>query len=257
MKKILLLFFFISSSIRAEIISIPAPNKGFFYSIEDTNTNYFENKDSQAILVYLPGGTGSFAIGNPQIPTRPLGMFEEIALGKNSKVKIDFVFMDSPYILSPKNTSNNLGIRATKDHLDRIKSTIIFYSNKTKKPIWLIGHSNGAYSLSSFLNADPDNQKLIAGAIFSSARNERYLDGQLNLPIMILHHKEDPCPNTLYSSAKRFYEQVKKINMAKTDFVTITGGTNSGEPCFSIESHHMFAGSYEQFTVEVENFIMQ
>ena len=247
----------ISSISFGEIISIPNPNEGFFYPKEDTQTIYLSNKESIASLIFLPGGTGSFgtAPGKPEI--EKFFALTSIAKGLNQGAKLDFVFMDSPYELSPMNTKSNLGIRSMKDHLDRIKSVIKTFSQKTQKPVWLIGHSNGAYSLSSFLNQSPENQKMIKGAIFSGGRSERFLKGEFNLSILILHHESDPCPHTNYESAKSFYEEVKKQNKGRTEFVTIVGGTNSGEPCFSTGSHHMYSGSYGQFTESVVKFISE
>ena len=259
MNKILATLFLIAIShmVFGEIISIPNPNEGFFHSKEDTQTIYFQNTGSKAVLVFLPGGEGSFGTSQDKPPLERFFFLTSIAKGQNQGAKLDFVFMDSPYVLSPMNTRSNLGIRETKDHLDRIKSVVRLYAQKTNKPIWLIGHSNGAYSLSSFLNQVPDNPKLINGAIFSSGRTERFLKGEFNLPIVILHHENDPCPHTTYDSAKSFYEEVKKQNKGKTEFITMVGGTNAGEACFSSGSHHMFSGSYEQFNEAVLKFISE
>jgi pimeloyl-ACP methyl ester carboxylesterase len=259
MKKIIATFLLLVSSqiVFSEIISIPNINQGLFHPKEDTETIYFENANSKAVLVFLPGGEGSFGTSPGSPPLERFFFLTSIAKGLNQGVKLDFVFMDSPYVLSPMNTKSNLGIRESKDHLDRIKSTVLFYAKKTNKPIWLIGHSNGAYSLSSFLNQAPENQKLIKGAIFSSGRIERILKGSFNLPILILHHEADSCPYTTYESAKNFYEEVKGRNRGKTEFVTIIGGTNDGEACFAGGSHHMFGGSYRQFNEATLKFISE
>ena len=259
MKKIFATVFFMAISQIAfgEIVSIPNPNEGFFYSKDDTQTIYFQNSNSKAVLVFLPGGEGSFGTSPDKPPLERFFFLTSIAKGQNQGPKLDFVFMDSPYVLSPMNTRSNLVTRESKDHLDRIKSVIRVYAQKTNKPIWLIGHSNGAYSLSSFLNQVPENQKLIRGAIFSGGRVERFLEGEFNVPILILHHENDPCPHATYDAAKNFYDEVKRQNKGKTEFITIIGGTNSGEACFSGGSHHMFSGAYEQFNDAVLKFITE
>jgi pimeloyl-ACP methyl ester carboxylesterase len=259
MKKIIATLFLITISqiVFGEIISIPNPNEGFFHPKEDTQTIYFQNNNSKAVLIFLPGGEGSFGTFPDKPPLERFFFLTSIAKGQNQGAKLDFVFMDSPYVLSPMNTRSNLGIRESKDYLDRVKSVVKLYVQKTNKPIWLIGHSNGAYSLSSFLNQAPENQQLIKGAIFSSGRIERFLRGEFDLPILILHHEKDPCPHTTYESAKSFYDEVKKQNKGRTEFVTMIGGTNSGEACFSGGSHHRFSGSYDQFNDVVLKFISE
>jgi pimeloyl-ACP methyl ester carboxylesterase len=255
MKKLFFIIFMLYFSLaQGEVISIPNPNTGFFYPKDDTQTIYFQNENSKAVLIFLPGGEGSFGTSPDKPHLERFFMLTPIAKG-STDIKMDFVFMDSPYILSPMNTKSNLGIRSTKDHLDRIKSVIKFYSQKTNKPVWLIGHSNGTYSLSSFLNQLSENQKLIGGAIFSSGRSETSVSGKFNIPILIIHHKNDPCPYTTYSSAQSLHETLVQSNNDKTEFVTITSGFNSGEACFAGSSHHMFSGSYEDYNNSIINFI--
>lgn len=241
----------------SEVISIPNPSVGFFHSKAETQTIYKANNDSKAVLIFLPGGEGSFGTDPNKKELERFYMLTKISKGENLGEKLDFVFMDSPYVLSPMTTKNNLSMRASKDHVERIKSVIKTYADKTKKPIWLIGHSNGAYSLAEFLNQSIENQSMITGAIFSSGRNESTLSNNLNIPILILHHENDSCPQTLYSSANRFYEDAIKKNKGITEFVTIVGGTNVGEACFAGGSHHMFGGSYDQFNNAVLKFIFE
>jgi predicted esterase len=258
MKKNIATFLLLITSALAfgEIISIPNQNMGFFYPKEDTQTIYRSNIDSKAVLIFLPGGPGSFGTepGKPELDR--FFALTSISKGINAGLKLDFVFMDSPYVLSPP-ARDNLSIRKTKDHIDRIKKVVEVYAEKTKKPIWLIGHSNGAYSLASFLNQEPDNQKKIAGAIFSSGRNEKSLSGEFKLPILILHHENDPCQHTTYSASTSFYNDVKKQNLGKTELFTVTGGSSSGDPCLGISSQHMFAGSYDQVEKEIIKFISE
>ena len=255
MKQLLLLICFISSAAFGEIISIPNPNEGFFHPKGDTQTVYLPNASSKAVLIFIPGGTGNYDTSPDKPEPDKFAMLTPISKGDHSGSKLDFVFMDSPYVLSPSNSRSNLGAREKKDHIDRIKSVVKFYSKKTGKPIWLIGHSNGGYSLSSYLNQSPENQKLIAGAIFSASRDERDLKGEFNLPLLIVHHEADPCHDTTYRSAKSFYEDVKKQNISRTEFVTIVGGTSSDRACSA--GLHMFRGSEEQFTESVIKFISQ
>ena len=135
---------------------------------------------------------------------------------------LDLVFLDSPYSLGWQ--GGNIAPRYTNDHLSRMLSVIQFYKDKTSKPLYLIGHSNGAVSLSAFLNQSPENQKLLAGVIFSGSRNETNLDGPLSIPILLLHHEDDANFRwTSYWQAERLYKKIKAVNSATTEFSTVHG----------------------------------
>jgi predicted peptidase len=135
-------------------------------------------------------------------------------------------------------------------------SVIQFYKERTKKPIYLIGHSNGTISEAEFLNKSPDNQKLLAGVIFSASRNETSIDGPLNLPILFLHHEDDANGRwTSYSNAQGLYKKVKVLNMGSTEFSTVHGGEAGSNP--STSGHHMYEGSFDEAANYIWNFIFK
>ena len=242
MKKLLAIFFatFFCSLSCAEIIQVPS-------EYGDTPTGYWASPNSKAVVMSLPGGAGSFNIAgrNPPAPTWLLStLHQDSAKGGG----VDIVFVDSPFPIGP-----NISPRYTKEHLVRVESVVKFYKEKLHKPIYLMGHSNGTISLAEFLNRSPENQQLIAGAIFSGSRNETTLDGQLNLPILFLHHAEDPNGRwTSYDNAHSLYEKIKKVNKSSTEFESVHGG-ESGDP--SEGGHHMYIGSFDEAAKYVENFI--
>ena len=96
----LLIFFLLTIHISfcsSEVISIPNPNVGFFHSKEETQTIYRANENSKAVLIFLPGGVGSFGTEPNKKEIDRFYMLTSIAKGENSGDKFDFVFMDSPY----------------------------------------------------------------------------------------------------------------------------------------------------------------
>ncbi len=248
MKRIVssLVFLLFSSASSAEIIQVPGP-------YGETTTAYWSSPNSTAVLIFMPGGDGSFNIAsrNPAKPSWVLSKLHDASL---TDTGLDFVFVDSPYSLGWQ--GGNISPRYTKDHLSRMLSVIQFYKERIKKPIYLIGHSNGTISEAEFLNKSPDNQKLLAGVIFSASRNETSIDGPLNLPILFLHHEDDANGRwTSYSNAQGLYKKVKVLNMGSTEFSTVHGGEAGSNP--STSGHHMYEGSFDEAANYIWNFIFK
>lgn len=239
-----LLFLLFTSTSSAEIIQVPGPNG-------ETPTAYWANPNSKAVLIFFPGGDGSFDIASKN-PAKLSWVLSKLYDTSQKSPGLDFVFVDSPYSLGMR--GGNIAPRYSKDHLSRALSVIQFYKDKVKKPIYLIGHSNGAISLSEFLNQSKDNQQLLAGIIFSGSRNETSIDGPLNIPILFLHHEDDANGRwTSYSNAESLYKKVKAINSGPTKLSTVHGGVAGSDP--SSSGHHMYEGSFDEAANYIWNFI--
>jgi hypothetical protein len=248
MKRIVfsLVFLLFSSASSAEIIQVPGPDG-------ETTTAYWSSPNSKAVLIFLPGGDGSFNIASRN-PAKPSWVLSKLYDASQTSPGLDLVFVDSPYSLGMR--GGNIAPRYAKDHLSRILSVIQFYKDRTKKSIYLIGHSNGTISEAEFLNKSPDNQKLLAGVIFSASRNETSIDGPLNLPILFLHHEDDANGRwTSYSNAEGLYKKVKALNVGPTGFSTVHGGESGGDP--STSGHHMYEGSFEEAANYIWAFIFK
>jgi hypothetical protein len=228
----------VSVAASAEIIQVPS-------EYGDTPTGYWGHPNAKAVLISLPGGAGSVDIvsRNPERPSWiGAGIFDD---------GIDVVLMDSAVGLG----LSNLGARYTKEHQARIKSVVEFYQNKLHKPIFMMGHSNSSISIAEFINKSPEHQKMLAGIILSSGRNETELDPPLNLPVLFLHHEDDPNGRwTAYTHSQSLYEDVKKFNLSPTEFATVHGGENGDA---STAGHHMYQGSLEEATKYVYEFILK
>ena len=239
-----LLFLFFSSASSAEIIQVPG-------AYGDTPTAYWANPNSKAVLIFFPGGDGSFDIASKN-PAKPSWVLSKLYDASQKNSGLDLVLVDSPYSLGMR--GGNIAPRYSKDHLSRALSVIQFYKDKTKKPIYLIGHSNGAISISELLNQSKDNQPLLAGLIFSGSRNETSIDGPLNIPVLFLHHEDDANGRwTSFANAESLYKKVKAINSGPTKFSAVHGGTAGGDP--SSSGHHMYEGSFDEAANYIWNFI--
>lgn len=242
-----------SQPTRAQVYSIEPIEKGFLYLSASTNTFVWESKEAKATLIFIPGGEGQLKLtpdrkdlggfyGNTlkplSDPTKTSGLF-------------NVVLFDSPVVLP----SRSMGSRSTADHMMRIESVVLYYKAKFNKPIWLMGHSNGALSETEFYKYLLDKKKegLISGMIYSSARNGATFNSDTNLPVLFLAHEQDGCSASTPSNSKRVYEDLKKTNKEKTEYVLIKGGSaEAGEPCRS--GYHMYYGAAEEAYKVIDSF---
>jgi hypothetical protein len=230
----------------AEIIQVVGPDG-------ETPTAYWSNPNSKAVLIFMPGGDGSFSIAAKN-PPKPSWVLSKLYEASQKSPGLDLVFVDSPYSLGMR--GGNIAPRFSKEHLSRMLSVIQFYKEKTKRPIYLIGHSNGTISEAEFLNQSPDNQKLLAGIIFSGSRNETSVDGPLNIPVLVLHHEDDANGRwTSYSNAENLYKKIKALNGGPTQFSAVHGGEAGGDP--STSGHHMYEGSFDEAANYIWSFIFK
>ncbi len=228
---------------RAEVILVP-------FNDDTVPTAYWPKPNSVATLIFLPGGDGSFGMAlktNPQ-PTWLLKTLSQTDTEKS----IDLVFMDSRTSLGWKN--GDVGPRFTSGHIERIKVVVNFYRQKKSQPIFLLGHSNGAISVAEFLNQTTEHQNSLGGVIFSGSRNETHVKSPLNIPVMVLHHKDDPNSWTRPANAQALFTALKAKNSASTEMALVQGGFDEGNP--STSGRHMYAGSVDQAGHLVSDFIL-
>lgn len=113
--------------------------------------------------------------------------------------------------------------RQNSEHLLRIQSVVNHYKEKFGLPVWLMGHSNGAVSITEFykLMQKNKNEKLVEGTVYSSARNGASFNEETQLPILFLAHEKDGCEKSLPSRSLQEYQRQQKSNKAKLEYTVI------------------------------------
>jgi hypothetical protein len=145
--------------------------------------------------------------------------------------------------------------RATTDHLERIESVVQFYKEKFNKPIWLMGHSNGAVSIAEFYRYLQRNHKesIVSGIIYSSGRNGASFNSDTNLPVLFLAHEKDGCQKSTNAGSLGVYNDLIKSNKQKMDYVVLKSGeAESRDPCAS--GYHMFFNALEEAYKAIDRF---
>jgi len=239
----------------AEVIPIPQGARGGV----PTQTLHWESADARATLVLIPGGAGQLGLKQTQTDTRhafyqSLKKLTDTTAGTPG---IDVVLFDSPDSMDI-NPGGYPASRAAADHLSRIGAVVRFYKQKTGKPVWLMGHSNGAVSITEFLRYD-DAEKSpaqVSGLVVSGARKGAYFDARpVGLPVLFLHHERDGCANADPRASVGNFEHVKKTNTSVTEFRFVKGGQpGGGSPCSS--GYHMYRGAETEMTDALRSFIL-
>jgi hypothetical protein len=231
-----------------------------------TLTMYWEGVGSRALLVLIPGGEGQLNLKPNQLDVgnQFYQTLKQLTRGPNPKEILDVVLFDSPERLASSRSYPTS--RATTDHLSRIHGVTQFYREKTRKPIWLMGHSNGAVSVTEYLRYArklgqnnpvaglPIAGLPIAGLIVSGARDAAYFDtAPLDLPILFMLHRKDGCEATDQNASGNF-RKVQGLNKARTSLVFIeTGGPEDKPPCSS--GYHMYNGATQEVVTTLRSFI--
>lgn len=242
----------ICSYARAEVIAVDpiakeASNAG------PTMTMLWEASEPKFTIVAIMGGNGNIRLDKDTVAVRnqTANMLKILTDRGQSKSMINIVIFDSPYSLD-----GGLGItpRYSNDHLSRIESVVRYYKDKLKTPVLVMGHSNGAVSVSEFINRSEEDRNLIAGAILSGSRNDARISSEINFPVLVMHHQNDGCRGALYSSARSHFDRIKSRNKNRTEFKAIQGGTVRGDPCR--DGLHMYTEAYPEASKVIEEFLV-
>jgi dienelactone hydrolase len=129
--------------------------------------------------------------------------------------------------------------RETPRYGEDIKAVIETVSRKFGPLDWtFVGHSEGSVSAAHaarMLPADARRVVLTASIVASNPRGRglRAEDvARIKVPVLWVHHRNDPCQYTPYRTARSYAEQTR------TPLVTVTGASYvKGKPCMAFTEH--------------------
>jgi hypothetical protein len=240
----------------AQMVSVPFNERGFLFNTAPTLTFLWPAQRPRVTLIFIPGGEGRIGL-SPDRTT--LGGFYGATLKPLSDASLtsgsfNVVVFDSPVNL-PVGT-NYPSSRQGSEHLLRIESVVRYYKELYALPIWIMGHSNGAASITEFYKMLQKSQKenLVEGAIYSSARNGSSFNDNTNMPVLFLAHERDGCDKSTPTQSHDVYERLRKTDPQRVEYVLIRGGEpQSQNPCSS--GFHMFYGAGEEAYKAIDQFV--
>jgi hypothetical protein len=239
----------------AQVTAVPFTEKSLFFSDAPTLTFVWPSPQAQFTLIFIPGGEGHLGL-TPE--RKNLGGFYGSTLKPLSDNALthglfNVVVFDSPVNL-PVGTDYPIS-RQSQEHLLRIQSVVQYFQQQFGLPIWLMGHSNGAASMTEYLKfiAKGGATQSVMGAIYSSARHGSTFHQQTQIPVLFLAHEKDNCPKSTPSHARLVYEELKKTDHKAVEFVTLhQGQAQALSPCIS--GFHMFYGAEPEAYQAIDQF---
>ena len=225
-----------------------------------TMTFLYPAKDAKATLIFVPGGDGSVGVkptwnaSHRYFSTYHYNrMLQSLSDSTVTSGLVNVVIFDSPVSLG---STGWPAARAGVDHLARIESVLRFYADMLKKPVWLMGHSNGGISVTEFDKYLLKNHQegLLAGLIYSGGRDGATFDEHTKLPVLLIHHERDGCDRATPDNTQRLYAKLKETGHADVDFALIKSGASaSGNACHS--GYHMYFGAAEEVAGVIDRFL--
>ena len=189
----------VASSSWAQFISVPQVQSGFLVRSEPTVVLLRESPRARAVLLSIPGGTGRIGFRadapfNPQAEPRTsfAKVFKLLADSQSTSGSFHIASFDSPYAMP---MDAHLAARTAKDHMVRIDSAVQYLRDRYKLPIWIMGHSNGGFSIAEYLRylQSEKREDALAGFIFSAGRAISRFGSTAALPALFVSAERDGC----------------------------------------------------------------
>ncbi len=196
-----------------------------------TRTQFIPAQNAKAVVLLFPGGGGMLRLSDDGSTNN----FHTFVRSKNlwAQYGIDAVLIDTPYDLG----SGRSHSRSIRDHQQRILRVVRYYQDKLHLPIWIFGHSMGTVSVTEFVNGGKDQEKLISGVIVAGTYRSASIDADVSVPVLAIHHAEDGCANTPFSTSESIIKN--RPNQSAAQFVSMEGGVSEGDVCGS-KAYHGF-----------------
>lgn len=244
MKKIFTALFFwvFSSAVLAQLIDVPHQDEA------PTRTLLVGATKPQAVVLLFPGGGGQAGISDNGSVKSKHTFVRSLDLW--AQYGIDAVLVDSPYNLG--HTRSNL--RGRQDHLTRVNEVVRFYKTKLNLPIWIFGHSMGSSTATYYANEFDPSGKIIAGIIIAGTISTAYLNQDVVLPVLGIHHQQDSCEVTPISATSRIINGRSPKYISRLEI--IDGGVSQGGVCESF-AYHGFNQTEPELVKRAAQFILE
>jgi pimeloyl-ACP methyl ester carboxylesterase len=265
-KSIAMGMLFISLSSLAEIISVNQIADGPSISSAPSLTYIYRSSNPARTLVFVPGGDGSVGVkpdwGNSRyFREYSFNLFlKRLSEADKTSGSTDVVIFDNPVKLN-QGSSIYPYPRGWTDHLVRIHSVVDYYAKLSNKPVWLLGHSNGAASVTEYLKWLEKEKKPVdvKGVIFSSGADGSTFPATSKIPVLFLAHEKEGCTKYISESYSRgLFEKLKASGNARTEYFMAAGGSTDPlypNPCSG--GYHMYFGSEEQVSKAIDDFLLR
>lgn len=246
-----------------QAIAVPASETSIFGTAPPTMTFLFEAKDAGITLVFVPGGGGNFGIQpdwteeHRHFSYHFNRMLRTLTDPKTTSGRTNLVIFDNPTDMPFRRGWS--GARTTPEHLSRVEDVVRFYGDKLGQPVWLMGHSAGAISITELYKRlqSKKQERLVAGLIYSAGIFGASFDNaSTRLPVLVIHHEKDECVSTKPANAIDVYTGLKEAGNLDAELAMLSTGRrspNGQDPCTS--GFHMYLGANAEASRAIDQFI--
>jgi len=242
--KVFLLSFvlaFVSLANAAEVIDVPSVQG------VPTRTLVATVKEPRATILLFIGGDGLLRL-TPSGQTEHGHTFVR-SFGMWKAHGIEAVLVDSPEDLGNAMRGHQ---RGSQQHLNRVAEVMKHF--KSKRPLWIFGHSMGTSTVAAFLGSNRPEIDLLQGYIVAGTHRGESVPAQIKLPALAIHHRLEGCPSTPIAASEAII-QSRSPDTPKA-MVLLDGGTEPGHHCQS-RSYHGFHGIEETLINTAAAFILK
>jgi len=224
---------------------------------------------SQRILVLGPRTPAAsvllFAGGSGKVIIRDSG---DLKYQTNFLVRSRHLFADAGLAVavidapSDRNSGHGLNdFRTSPEHRTDVRAVIAYMRKRFGAPVWLVGTSRGTVSAAAGALLDrgdgPDGVVLTASVTRASSRRPVNLDdvdlGQIRVPVLVVHHKDDECQVTPFEGALELMERLTAA--PNKELIAFEGGAPGDDnPCRAM-SHHGFLGIEDRVVRAIAEWI--
>lgn len=153
--------------------------------------------------------------------------------------------MATAVLAAPYDNNYLKGNRGRDEYATDVGNVIGYLRTTFSKPVWLHGTSRGTTGIALTVPKIKDSAKKPDGIVLSASLMKRnkfdnVFDGDLDEitgPVLVLHHKDDPCGVTPVGKVKDLIEALKKASPKKAVLFEGGGQSSSGRACGAKTKH--------------------
>lgn len=139
-------------------------------------------------------------------------------------------------------TGMSTGFRESVEHAEDIAKLAVYLEQQGFQRIFLVGNSRGTISAAS-LGARLKGSLLKGVVLTSSLEYDNFMRWlpleKLNLPVLMVHHREDDCRVSPFQEALRTRDSLR--SHTRVDFTEVSGGAYPrSAPCDNLSAHGFF-----------------
>jgi hypothetical protein len=153
------------------------------------------------------------------------------------------------------------GFRQKPEHVADIKAIIAWLKQQNNIPVWLVGTSRGtqsaAFIATQLAPADggPDGIVLTSTMLTDIPGSRPVPEmplGRIQVPTLVVHHKQDGCEHCKYGDLPRLIDKLTAV--PRKEILTFEGGQNQGDPCEAM-AYHGFNGIEQEVATKISEWI--